>query len=153
MDSRQILERAKQGVWTFFRDGVPEEVKMERWGWGVIYKSGSELHQFDEYGVFHQWSEINQDDVVMFVMYKMDLERSSPKQRIDIPVESNMQLFHFYRNTNAYYNKFGDFRRTYAFGWKDKKTGSTSYFFILPDDRMVFSQKNNIDLTLFDLTT
>ena len=145
-----------------------EEVQLERWVWGVIYKDNTELHQFDTEGFFHQFGEIHMEDVKLFVMYKPD----DPNKRIDMVVSEDMQPFHFYRNVRPATEDH--FTKVYAFGFKFKGTNMKNeyvdgalidptkpegelldfkavYHFILPDDRVITSDKNNIDLTLFDL--
>lgn len=120
-----------------------EKVELQKWVWGVVYKDGTELHQFDSEGTFHQFKEINLSEVKMFTMYRSD----DMGKRYDIVVTEGMQLFHFYRNVRPYYLE--NYVRVYAFGWK--KGGQESYHFILPDDRMVMSDKNNVDLPQFNL--
>lgn len=142
-------------------NGIEEEiVELERWVWGVVYKDGTELHQFDSEGIFHQFKEIQLDKVKLLSMYKPD----DMSKRYDLVVTEGMQLFHFYRNTKPYY--LDHYVRTYVFGWKSFKTqngfeihtpkgedkdGVASYHFILPDDRMVMSDINNVDLPQFNL--
>lgn len=118
----------------------------ERWVWGVVYKDGTELKQFGDDGIFHQFGEINQEEVAMFVMYKFD----DDSKRIDLPVEGK-QIFHFYRNLVFDMLTEGERKvRAYCFGYKDKETGASAYHFILPDDRIVISDKD-LDLTKFNI--
>jgi len=124
-------------------DLVEEIVNLERWVWGVIYKDGNELHQFDSEGIFHQFKEIKLDQVKMFTMYRSD----DMEKRFDIVVTEGMQLFHFYRHVKPYYLDHEVL--VYAFGWK--KDGQEKYHFILPDDRVVLSDINNVDLPQFKL--
>jgi len=151
MNSQQILGKAKtERIWTFFRNGVPEDVKLERWAWGVVYKNGSELHQFDAQGIFHQVKEIAWEDVALFCIFKPE---GADTERIDIVVQPEMQMFYYYTNTNAWYNGLNNFSHIYTYGWKDKgEGGRVVYNFILPDDRIVQSNCENIDLTKFKLT-
>lgn len=129
------------------QDGVEEKVNPEKWSWGVVYNDGTELKQFDDNGYFHQFKEINQDEVKMFVMLQLE----DIVKRIDIPLENykQYQIFHFYRQFVLY----NDNRRVkvYVFGWKDKYNGATSYNFILPDDRIITSPEDIKDLTNFNL--
>jgi len=121
-----------------------EKVELEMWVWGVVYKDGTELHQFDSEGTFHQFKEIKLDQVKLFSMYQPnDME----DKRYDIVVTEGMQIFHFYRNIQPFY--LDHFVKIYAFGWK--KDGKASYHFILPDDRMVMSDVDNVDLPQFNL--
>ena len=125
-----------------------EVVPLERWTWGVVYRDGTELHQFDDKGVFHQFQEIDQERVSLFVMFKPD----DPTKRIDTVVNLDMQLFQFYRNVGIDYGA-PTFRlvRVFVFGWKTRETGEASYHFILPDDRVVMSTSPDIDLTKFEI--
>ena len=124
------------------------EVPIERWGWGVIYNDNTELHQFEDKepeGVFHRIQEIDWSNVKMFSMYKPN----DIRKRIDILVTPEMQVFHFYRNIRPFYSE--GFLRVYVFGYKIKGTAETVYNFILPDDRVLVSSKDNVDLSLFEL--
>jgi hypothetical protein len=123
----------------------PEKVALERWTWGVIYRNGQELHQFGSEGDFHQFGEIEQDLVGMFTMYKPD----DMTKRIDIVTHGNLQFFHFYVNLVLENDTLR--KRAYCFGWKDKKTGATSYNYILPDDRIVAADHKIENLLEFNL--
>ncbi|MFA5261426.1 MAG: hypothetical protein WC450_09380 [Candidatus Omnitrophota bacterium] len=124
------------------KDGKEEEVVEERWGWGVVYKDGSEARQFGLDGIFHRFAEINQDEVKMFAMYRTD----DQGKRFDIEVKDGMQIFHFYRNfCFDYLSECRKNYRVYCFGWKDRKTGAMAYFYIMPDDRIV---SGNFDLDI-----
>lgn len=120
-----------------------EEVNPERWGWGVIYKDDTELKQFGDDGVFHQFREIETEKVKMFIMYQLD----DMNKQIDMPISEGMQFFHFYRNIRTHYST--KFSRVYVFGFK--KNNVASYNFILPDDRIIISAVDNIDLSLFNI--
>jgi len=124
---------------------VDTEITPERWCWGVVYKDGSELHQFDNKGIFHQIKEIKMENVKLFSMYKLyDI-----KKRIDLVVMPDMQIFHFYRNIKPYYSD--KFIKVYVFGYKIRGTSKTNYTFILPDDRIIIANKDNISLEKFEL--
>ena len=124
------------------------EVLPERYGWGVTYKDGSELKQFDDVtGKFHQFREIDMPNVHLFIMYKLD----DPKKRYDVCVDDNIQIFHFYRNIKLWYKEGFDFERIYVFGIKFKNSSNAIYHFILPDDRMVMSHFDNVDLSKFEI--
>lgn len=139
-------------------DGRIEQIEAtpERWVWGVIYNDNTELHQFDDAGFFHQFQEIKTDEVRLFTMYKFD----NPNKRIDLVVSPEIQFFHFYRNTKAWYSE--EFVRIYCLGYKfkgldvvDERNNIVEqrsvYNFVLPDDRIVISNKDNVDLTTFEL--
>lgn len=120
----------------FIRDGVPEKVEPEKWRWGVVYQDDTELLQFGVDGIFHQFKEIEQDKVKMFVMYKMGDEAGN---RIDTVIDpETTQIFHFYRNLILEVGT-ENFRKVkvYVFGTKNKITGAMHYTYILPDDRLI----------------
>lgn len=144
--------------YVFMRNGVPEKVTPEPYGWGVVYKDGSELKQFGDDGVFHQFQEIVQENVEMFVLYKMDhIEALIGASRFDVPVTPNMQLFYFYRNMQLDMGGPTErFIRVFVFGWKDRtrfmwvekenqetylmetvKEYATAYHYVLPDGRII----------------
>lgn len=129
----------------FTKDNKKIEVQLENWVWGVVYKDNTELHQFSQDGVFHQIAEIKWEEVKMFTMYKPE----DIKKRIDIVVTPDMKLFQFYRNIRPQYLE--KFVRVIVFGWKVKETSQAVYNFILPDDRVITSNVDNIDLSLFNL--
>lgn len=129
--------------YTFTRDGVPEKVDLERWGWGVMYNDGTELHQFGSNFDFHQFREIDWGRAKMFVMYRTD----DMTKRIDMPVTDGMQVFHFYRTAVLENNSRRV--RVYVFGWK--KNGVASYNYILPDDRLITASEDIAHLQDFGI--
>jgi len=122
-----------------------EVIEPEKWCWGVIYKDNSELHQFGNDLIFHQIKEIKWAEVKMFTMYKME----DMKKRIDMVVMPDMQVFHFYRNIRP--AGVDHFIKVYVFGYKIRETSKAVYNFILPNDTLVISNCDNIDLTKFPL--
>lgn len=123
-------------------EGIKEEtVELEKWAWGVTYKDGSELHQFDKDGIFHQFKEINQAEVKMFTMYNTDPNSNA---RFDILCEGEVQFFHFYRNFILENDTVRI--KVYVFGWKEKETGASSYNYIFPDGRILSSNKDRLQL-------
>ena len=131
--------------YTFNRDGKEEAVSPEKWVWGVLYKDDTDLHQFGEDGKFHQIKEIKWEDVNLFTMYKLD----DPKKRIDLVASPEIQIFHFYRNIKPFYTD--KFVKVYVFGYKVRGTKQAVYNFILSDDRIIVADRNNIDLSKFEL--
>lgn len=120
------------------------EAKPEKWAWGVIYNDGTELKQFCEDGTFHQFVEIEQSKVQMFIMYQLE----NHNKRIDLVTEGK-NIFHFYRHTT--FSMLTPEQRkvqVYCFGYKDKD--KTAYHYILPDDRVVIADKD-IDITKFNI--
>jgi hypothetical protein len=120
-----------------------EEVSEERWGWGVVYKDGTELHQFGSQGDFHQVGEIVQENVHLFVMYKLD----DPSKRIDLIVPQGAKIIHKYRHIRPFY--LAHFVKVYILGYK--KGDHYCYNFILPDDRIVVSDRDDVNLEKFNL--
>ena len=126
--------------------GTEETVNPERWVWGVIYNDGTELHQFDN-GVFHRIGEIDQDNIKMFVLYKFG---EMDTKRIDIPWRKGMRLIHKYINFHSQeFENIGETVRIYVIGYKFE--GKYHFTYILPDDRMIMSAKEDIDLGLFNI--
>lgn len=128
--------------------GKEIEVELERWIWGVVYDDGTELRQFDANGKFHRFQEIDQPRVKMFTMHRSD----DIMKRIDMVLEGDCQLFHFYRNIGQMSPDGKKQKwRIFCFGWKDRKTGATSYNYILPDDRLVIADHDVPDLHRFGI--
>ena len=134
----------KKQTFTFVNEkGVEENIALERWGWGVVYTDGSELHQFGADGVFHQFKEIDQSRISIFSLYLIgDMETS-----IHIPMQEGMQIFHFYRNIRPHYDS--KFHKVYVIGYKHD--GKIVHHFVLPNDSIVTSPIDNIDLPQFKL--
>lgn len=122
------------------------EAQPERWVWGVVYKDQTTLHQFQDDGTFHQFGEIKQDEVEMFVMHKFE----NRDARIDVIAEGK-QIFHFYRNIVLDMLTPEERKvKVYVFGWKDKETGQATYNYILPDDRLVVAD-HDVDISKFNI--
>ena len=101
------------------------------------------LYQFDTRDMtFHRVGEIEQDRLEMFSLYKAGVEN---KQRIDIPWQTGMRLIHKYRNIKPFYKDTVE--RIYMVGYK--YNGEHSFIFVLPDDRIIYSPVDNIDLVKF----
>jgi len=123
-------------------EGKKEEVKLEDWVWGVVYKDNKELQQYELVnggellGVFHQFKEIKQDEVRLFVMRNL-----KTGQRFDIVRPEGAQLFHFYRNCGSQRTEDkGDaikFNKIYVFGYKLGK--QTTYHYILKNNTLLIA--------------
>jgi hypothetical protein len=125
---------------------VEVEAELERWGWGVIYKDGRELHQFGDDGTFHQIGEVDQNQIKMAVLYKTD----DMKKRIDIPWREGMKLIHKYRNFIFEVGTEKERKaRIIIFGYKYQDQFNLNY--VLPDDRIVQSPEDDVDLTKFEI--
>ena len=126
--------------WHFNRAGKLEEVPVERWAWGAVLDDGTEMHQYDAQGIFHQVGEIPQERVKMWVLYKTGPEN----KRIDILVPAGARLIHKYKRyvlNSAQLNE-GDPSRevkvtVYVFGYK--AGDHYHYNFIMPNDTIIQS--------------
>lgn len=125
---------------------VKEMENDQRWNWGVLYEDGAELYQYGNDGWFHSITEVEQDRLDLFTMFQPNGDGLHT-----IQVTDDMQIFHFYRHVHAsHFKNMSDTAQVYVFGFK--KDGVATYNFILPDDRVVTSDHDNIDLTDFALT-
>ena len=116
----------------------------------VILPRQNELKQFGDDGVFHKFEDILKGGKVdIFTMYKFD--DPDMTKRIDLDVLEGAQIFHFYRNIGLDYENKENFRkiRVHCFGFK--KEGKETYCFILPDDRVIISDRSNIDLLRYQI--
>lgn len=121
-----------------------EDVVLRRWVWTATYEDGTELHQYDDDGTFHQMGEIDQKRLRFFTLYRSD----NPQKRIDMPITAGMKVFLTYKNVKAYYLE--NEVMVYCLGYKNGP--HRSFVFILPDDRMIFANKENVDLPTYQLT-
>lgn len=125
--------------WHLHREGQgPEEVALENWIWAVQYEDGSELHQFDDQGRFHQIREIEQARARLWVLYQ---PQGKGDGRIDIviPQGKEVDLIHKYRNIVFEAATPGEYReRVYVFGYKVKGC-LPHYNFILPSGLIIQS--------------
>lgn len=118
----------------------------ERWVWGVVYKNNTELHQFGDDGIFHRIGEINQEEVKMFTLYRFD----DMTKRIDMPFQTGMKLIHKYINFHqAEWENLNETKRIYVIGYKIRDVHH--YTYVLPDDRIIISNEDNIDFTHFNI--
>lgn len=146
---REVVLREK----AFRESGKPEEV-VERMKARYAKKKAApeipaytELHQFDKDGKFHLIGEVDQSRLKMFSVYKP----TDPTKRIDLPIVEGMKIIYKYKNVHAYYfDKLGDTVKVYVAGYKSG--GAHSFLFILPDDRIIFSDREDVDLVRFNLT-
>lgn len=138
---------SKEYTYSNKETGQEEVIKLEPWGWGVVYKDGTELHQFGANGDFHRVGEIDQDNVALWVLYRTD----DMSKRIDIVLPPGAKVIHKYRNVSPHYLPFNTFVKVYMFGYKTAE-GTYHYNFVLPDDRIVQSTTDDIDLVNFALT-
>lgn len=127
--------------------GQEEVVPLERWVWGVVYNDGTELQQFSPDGNFHRIGEIDQEKAILYVLYKPE----QPEKQIQIVPQKGTKIIHKYRNIRPAGRT--DFIRIYIFGTHYHINGEAQYHYnyVLPDDRIIQSREDNLDLTKFGL--
>lgn len=124
-------------------NGEEIKVKKEVWCWVVIYNDGKELHQFGQAGTFHRIGEVEQHKIEKAFIYKPGTDK-----KIEIPWQPGMKIIHKYRNIHPYYlEDLKETIRVYIFGYHYK--GENNYLFILPDDKVIASPTDNVDLIKF----
>ena len=124
--------------WTFTNPDTDEleEVMLEKWAWGVVYKDGTEFHQFDNDFNFHRIGEIDQSQVKMFTLYQ---PKGEGRIDIFIPEDKEVSLIHKYRNIVFNAGTSEETRkRVYIFGYK-VKGGQPHYNFVMPNGTIVQS--------------
>ena len=134
--------------WYFNENGEDIIIPLEKWAWHVIYKDGSELHQFEpDRGAdgklrFHQFQEIDLDNVMVFEM----INTENPALRYSIDCSEGIgQIFHFYRRTRLHMGTDDEQHVTfYCFGYKVNDV--SLYHFILPDNRIVITSNRDLNL-------
>ncbi len=137
--------------WLFERDGKEEEIALEKWIWGVVYDDGTELHQFDDAGRFHQIGEVDQSRVTMFVLYQ---PKGVGDGRIDIliPQGKEISLVHKYKHYIFDAGTQSEHRaKVYCIGYK-LKGGHTHMNYIMPNGAIVQGfGENDVQLSQFGL--
>ena len=115
-------------------------VKAERWQWVAEYFSGEIVCQFDDRDkTFHSIRELDLSKVVSFGMIT-----KGNKMIIDVNPEE-MQVFHYYLNFGELVNNKAEVTaRVYVFGYKHRGSSNTNYFFILPDNKIVIKNNQNL---------
>jgi len=127
-------------TYTFIRDGVPEEVAVERWGWVAGLLDGTEIKQFADDGTFHQMGEIADKELAFFALYKMD----DPTRKVIVHMTPETKPVHRYKR--YVFNFGGEVKHStiYVFGWCK---GSQHFLnFIMPDDAII--QSNDVFLKI-----
>lgn len=130
---------------TYIHSETGDIVNEERWGWGALYKDGTELHQFNkDNDSFHRIGEVVQENVKLWVLYEMN-----GTGRIDIVVKEGMKLIHKY--TKGKLNVGSDAEREYhAYKFGYKLNGAYHFNYILPNNTIVQSTEDII-LTEFGI--
>ena len=149
--------------WTYTnQEGVTEDVALENWIWGVVYEDGTELHQFDDNGIFHRVGEIDQKRVVMWVLYqpkgKGDGRIDFIIPREDVPEDApegtigalkEVALIHKYKNVVLNAASPQESRhRVVVFGFKIRGQRSV-YNYIMPSGTIIQSVEANPQLSQF----
>jgi len=148
MTPRNLPGRFNNTMQYFYTNekGKKEEVALEAWMWGVIYKDDSELLQFGPDGVFHRLGEIKQDEVKIFVL----ICNADPSRRIDIVMPRGARLIHKYRNYILNQGTADERHvRCYMFGYRCGD--QYHYNYVLPDGRILQSNSDNVALTEFNI--
>jgi len=129
----------------YFRNDLGKWINAEPevWQWEVTYEDGHVLKQFGDDGIFHQFAEIDQNQLAMFKM----ISPQHPQTYALLLSDPGMKLIHFYRNTvlNA---GTGDEKhiRLYCFGY-EKKVGSKVQKFIMaitPTNELIATEDPNL---------
>lgn len=143
-----MTTQTQKPEWFFLQKNEEIKVPLEAWSWHVVYKDGTQMHQFDrapdtngKYW-FHQFNNIDQTKVIMFEM----VSTKDPRLRFSIDVTKEMsQIFCFYRRSRLEVGTENEKHITfYVFGYV--LGGKSVYHFILPDNRMVISLDRNLKL-------
>jgi len=146
---QQLQQRAKtknpMANYKFFRQetqnwiDAPEEV----WCWEAHYENGQILKQFGDDGIFHQFSEIDQNQLAIFKM----TSNNYPQTYSVLFSDPNMKLIHFYRNSIFNAGTDSEERtRFYCFGY-EKKVGSKIQKLIMvitPTNELIVTEDPNI---------
>lgn len=106
-------------VYKFFRKDLGKWIPtpVELWQWEVTYEDGSGLKQFGDDGIFHQFSEIDQNRLAVFKMASPEY----PEVYTLLFSSPDMKLIHFYRNTILNAGTSNEKHlRIYCFGYEKK---------------------------------
>jgi hypothetical protein len=125
-----------------------EIVPIEKWVWAVVYKDGTELHQYDIHTkLFHSITEVDLGNVEMLTMY-CTYDNENMEKRLDLIVPEGAKIFHFYRQTVLEHGTENETKFTiYVFGYK--RDGKAHYNYILPNDKVVQSGEDLADIIKF----
>lgn len=117
----------------FYRDDIGKwvEAKPERWRWVAQYTDGSELKQFGDDGIYHQFREIDQQRLHTFSMV------SDERPPLVLAWVPGRKLIHFYNNYVKKDSNGTTLTRIYCFGYEEK--GHKVIFCIMPDDGIVIT--------------
>jgi hypothetical protein len=107
-------------------DGTKEDVQLEEWVWMAINKDGSFMKQYDEETKeFHRFSEINLDELDVFVVLNTQ-HTNDPKYRYEVHMEEGMTPIFFIRTTVFNMKEPGEVKvRMPHFGYKENINGQS----------------------------
>ena len=122
-----------------YKDNKGNEVKPKKYTWKVVYKDGSTLEQFEN-GQYHYISEVDFGSVERLIV-----NRFEDKQNIFTTlVTPETKLFIYHYITKPHWSKV--FLRTEVFGLKWKGSSNAVYVHILPDQNVVISPHDKVDI-------
>lgn len=126
----------------FFRQDLKRwiETPEETWYWEAHYEDGKVLKQFDDEGIFHQFTEIDQSQLAIFKMRS----KHYPQTYCILFSDPSMKLIHFYRNSILNAGTEAEERqRLYCFGYeKRSKTNTLKVVMIItPDNELVVTEE------------
>lgn len=131
----------------FFRQDLNQWVaaEEEEWQWEAYYEDGQILKQFGTDGIFHQFSEIDQNKLAIFKM----VSPHHPQVYTLLMSDPDMKLIHFYRNTVLNAGTESEKRiRLFCFGYEKKIDSRTQKIImaITPANEVIVTE--NPDLIL-----
>jgi len=146
--NKKIKEARNKAINEANKQGVLKLKKREIYDWYIketaqpIRPFMNELHQFDSQDRFHRIGEVEQDRIYMASLYKVENGKMINDRRIDIPFRWGMKLIHKITMVRPAGEKV--FKRVYCFGYK--YDGREYLNYILPDDRIIMSPDQGVDL-------
>ena len=137
------MEQINKMKYKFNRDGEWIDAgEKETWCWEAVYDDGTELKQFGDDGIFHQFKEIDQSKLHYF---KMVHEEKPCYTLLFNP--QKYKLIHFYKRTRLNMGTNNEiFFTVYCFGYEVKIHGRTSKtnLMILPSGETVMTEDTNL---------
>lgn len=126
----------------FLRDNKWEDVMPEVWRWEAHYDSGDILKQFGDDGIFHQFSDIDQNRLASFKM------TSDDRQPITLMFEpEKMKLIHYYKRVRLNMGTEDEtFFTAYCFGYETKTLGRVNKvnIMLLPTGETIITEDANL---------